>query len=183
MSLELSFPVFLRRLDVWLLAALVAFSAGCNAPDNDATATSPAPAASPATESSPAILTLAPANGFEGATELANVKIARTSQGLVIQALTADPSILLPRFAVTGQSPLKVHVQFVSPGANGLQVFYDTKEHRDSFDEAHSIRKPTQKGENNITVDITDPGFGGRIRLDPGDLTGEYVIKLIEVRP
>jgi hypothetical protein len=64
-----------------------------------------------------------------------------------------------------------------------LQVFYGTKEHRDSWDETHSIRKPTKKGENDITVDITDPGFGGGIRLDPGDLTGEYVIKLIEVRP
>lgn len=62
-----------------------------------------------------------------------------------------------------------------------LQVFYDTKDHRDSFDESHSIRRPTQRGENNITVEITDPGFGGGIRLDPGTLTGEYVIKLIEV--
>jgi hypothetical protein len=34
-----------------------------------------------------------------------------------------------------------------------------------------------------MTVMITDASFGGRIRFDPGDLTGDYVIKLIEIRP
>ena len=64
-----------------------------------------------------------------------------------------------------------------------LQLFYDTKAQPDYWDEAHSVRKPTAQGENNITVEIPDREFGGRIRFDPGDLTGEYLIMRIEVVP
>ena len=98
-------------------------------------------------------------------------------------ALTGDPAILLPRLAVASQTPLKLRIQFVSPGSTVLQVFYDTKARPDRFDESHSIIKPTVKGENNITVEIPDPEFGGRIRLDPGGVTGEYVIMRLEVGP
>jgi hypothetical protein len=181
MLLQLSFPAFLGRLDVWLLAILVALSAGCNAPENEPAVASSPPAASPS-ESSPAILTLSPADRFEGVTQGGNTTISRTAEGLVVQA-EADPYILLPRLPVTGKPPLSVRVQFGSPVPPLVQVFYDTKENRDGWDEAHSVRKPTQKGENDITIDITDSAFGGRLRLDPGDLGGEYIIKLIEVRP
>ncbi|MEN3369765.1 MAG: hypothetical protein V7609_1908 [Verrucomicrobiota bacterium] len=187
MLLKLSFPAFLGRLDKWLLAILVALSVGCNAPENEPTvASSPtpassSPAASPA-ESSPAILTLSPANGFEGVTQGGNTTISRTSEGLGVQS-AADPYILLPRLPVTAKPPLSVRIQFVNPVPPLVQIFYDTKEHRDGWDEPHSVRKPTQKGQDDITIDITDSAFGGRIRVDPGDLGGEYVIKLIEVRP
>jgi hypothetical protein len=181
MLLKLSFATFLGRLDVWLLAILVALSAGCDAPQNQPAPASSPTAASPA-ESSPAILTLSPANRFEGVTQGGNTTISRTAEGLVVQS-AEDPYVLLPRLPVTYKPPLSVRVQFVGPVPPLLQVFYDTKENRDGWDEAHSVRKPTQQGENDITIDITDSAFGGRLRLDPGDLGGEYIIKLIEVRP
>lgn len=181
MLLKLSFPTFLGRLDVWLLAILIAVSAGCNAPENEPAVASPSPATSPS-ESSPAILTLSPANRFEGITQGGNTTISRTAEGLVVQS-AEDPYVLLPRLPVTYKPPFSVRVEFMGPVPSVVQIFYDTKENRDGWDEAHSVRKPTQNGQNDITIDITDSAFGGRLRLDPGDLGGEYIIKLIEVRP
>jgi hypothetical protein len=161
--------------------------AGCDSSHNDVAATSPLPGTSPSASSpvpgTAALLALSSASGFNGVAEGANVKIARSAQGLVVQALTTDPSIVLPRFAVPDAKPLSVHIQYLSPGATNAQIFYDTKTHGDNWDEAHSIRRPVAKGENDMTVMITDASFGGRIRFDPGDLTGDYVIKLIEIRP
>jgi hypothetical protein len=168
------------------LVVSLACCAGCDSSHNDVAATTPVPATSPST-SSPALgttplLTLSSASGFNGVTEGANVKIAQAAQGLIVQALTTDPSIVLPRFAVPDAKPFSVHIQYLSPGATNSQIFYDTKAHGDNWDEAHSIRRPIAKGENDLTVTITDAGFGGRIRFDPGDLTGNYIIKLIEIR-
>ena len=180
MALKLSFPAFLGRLDVWLLALLVALSAGCNAPENEPSAATPSPGTSPA-ESSPAII-LSAANRFEGVVQGGNTTISRTAEGLVVQS-AEDPYILLPRLPATYKPPLSVRVEFVGPVPPVLQIFYDTKENRDGWDEAHSVRKPTQSGQNATTIDITDAAFGGRLRIDPGDLGGEYVIKVVEVRP
>lgn len=169
------------RIDRCLLVFFVACCVGCDS-SNENPAQSSSPAASPA-QTPRALLTLSRANGFAGVVDVANTKISSSPQGLVVQALTTDPAIALPRMAVAGQTPLKVRIQFVSPGPTVLQLFYDTRAHPDYWDETHSVRKPTAKGENNITVEITDPEFGGRIRLDPGDLTGEYLIMRIEVGP
>lgn len=171
-----------------LVVVWLACCAGCDSSHNDdVAATSPLPlASSSASSPSPgtkALLTLSSASGFNGVTEGANVKVARSAQGLVLQALTTDPSIVLPRFAAPNGKGVSVHIRFVSPGATTLQVFYDTKKNGDSWDETRSIRKPTLKGENDITVNITDAEFGGGIRIDPGDLMGEYTIRLIELRP
>jgi hypothetical protein len=168
------------------LVVSLACCAGCDSSHNDVAATSPLPGTPPSASSpasgTTALLTLSSASGFSGVTEGANVKIARSAQGLVVQALTTDPSIVLPRFTVPDAKPLSVHIQYVSPDATNSQIFYDTKAHGDNWDEAHSIRRPVAKGENDMTVTITDASFGGRIRFDPGDLTGDYVIKLIEIR-
>lgn len=164
-----------------LLVVLITCCVSCDS-SNERTALSSPPAASPA-QSSRALLTLSRTNGFAGVVDVANTRISSSPQGLVVQALAPDPAIALPRMAVTGQTPLKVRIQFVSPGPTVLQLFYDTKAQPDYWDESHSVRKPTAKGENNITIEIPDPEFGGRIRLDPGDLEGEYLIMRIEVVP
>jgi hypothetical protein len=181
------FSVGQWRFNRWLLIAFVAGSAGCNSSDNDTVATSPTPSGSPIAATPPLntqpLLSLSSDRGFDGVAAGANVTITTTLKGLVIQALTTDPSIVLPRLTAPHGKGLSVHIRFVSPGATTLQVFYDTKKNGGSWDETRSIRKPTAQGENDITVTITDADFGGGIRIDPGDLKGEYTISLIELRP
>jgi len=191
MFLEPLFPA-VRWTGRLLLLVTLASGIGCDSSDKAADATSSAvqqtpaaamsPVAATSPSASPALLRLSAATGFAGVAEGANATISTTPQGLVVQALTTDPSILLPQFTNPTGKPFSIRLQFVSPGPTNLQIFYDTKEHGAYWDENHSIRKPTAGGDNDITVTITEPNFGGRIRIDPGDLTGKYVVKLIEIR-
>jgi len=127
-------------------------------------------------------LIFAPANGFEGIQEAVSATMSRTADGLKIHALNNDPYIFLPRLeGVTLGNKVTVHVQLVSPGRTIFQIFYSTSA-VDEFDEAHSVRKPIQEGDNNVLVEFTEPDFKGRIRLDPGMLPGDYILKLVEVR-
>ena len=127
-------------------------------------------------------LTFTSANGFEGIQGLANVTVSRTADGLRIHALNGDPQIILPTIeGVMPGNKLTVHVQLVSPDRTEFQIFYGTSA-ASEFDEAHSVRKPIQKGDNDVMVEFTEPDFKGRIRLDPGMLPGDYIPKLVEVR-
>ncbi len=108
-------------------------------------------------------LIFAPANGFEGIQEAVSATMSRTADGLKIHALNKDPYIFLPRLeGVTPGNKVTVHVQLVSPGRTIFQIFYSTN--------------------NDVVVEFTEPDFKGRIRLDPGMLPGDYILKLVEVR-
>jgi SAM-dependent methyltransferase len=127
-------------------------------------------------------LIFAPGNGFEGIQEAVNATMSRTADGLRIHALSEDPQIILPTLeGVMPGNKLAVHAQLVSPGPTEFQIFYGTSA-VGGFDEAHSARKPIQKGDNDVVVEFTEPGFNGKIRLDPGMLPGDYILKLVEVR-
>jgi hypothetical protein len=126
------------------------------------------------------LLIFAPANRFEGIQEGANATMSRTADGLKIHALNNDPYIFLPRVeGVTPGNKVTVHVQLVSPGQTIFQIFYGTSAVGE-FDEAHSVRKPIQEGDNDVVVEFTEPDFKGRIRLDPGMLPGDYILKLLK---
>ena|SRR2546429_6427007 len=126
-------------------------------------------------------ITFGPGNKFEGIVGGANANITVTADGLKIQALNDDPSIRLPPVDVPAGTKLTLHVKIFSPATTNLQVFYTTAKNP-NFDETHSIRKPIQKGDNDVTAEITAPDFSGSIRLDPGELPGDYLLTLIEVR-
>ena len=127
-------------------------------------------------------VTFTPANKFEGIRGLANVTVSRTGNGLLIHALNDDPQIILPTLeGVMPGNKLTVHVQLVSPGPTVLEVFYSTSVVGE-FNGAHSVKKPIQKGDNDVVVEFTEPDFKRNIRLDPGMLAGDYILKLVEVK-
>jgi len=108
--------------------------------------------------------------------------MSRTAEGLRTDALNDDPYIFLPTLeGVTRGNKVTVHVQIVSPGPTTFQIFYSTSAVSE-FDEAHSVRMPIQKGDNDVVLEFTEPDFKGRIRLDSGTLAGDYILKLVEVR-
>jgi hypothetical protein len=184
----------------FLLLALVSalLYSGCGdgnqnetAVKNDSTSASPVatPALTPAPAASPASITLgadstatfAPGNSFQGVYVLVNASITATPDGLKVHALNNDPCLRLPRIDVPPGTKLTFHAQIFSPAATTLQLFYSTAQNAD-FDEAHSVRQPIQQGDNDILIEITARDFKGNIRLDPGELPGDYLVKLIEVR-
>jgi len=178
------------RLSLALAAAL--FS-GCDsgsdstAPKNDprvdtsSSSVSPAgqsASVSPATAGRTTVFTTA--NGFEGIYAIQNVTLSPGKDGLSIHAETNDPALGLPLLTVRRGTKVSVHVRLSSPGQTNAQLFYDTLD-APEFNEAHSVRTPTHQGDNDLSIEVNDPNFIGKLRLDPGELPGEYVIKLIEV--
>jgi hypothetical protein len=172
--------------------------AGCDAnreetaPQNRAPTPSPVPVLSPTeTRSSIApqntILTagqtiiFSTANGFDDLVPLENVSVTRTADGLRIHALTNDPSLRLSHLKVPTGAGIIVHIRIASSTATNLQVFYNYSTNRD-FDEDHSVRKAIRKGDNDVAVEIADPDFKDSLRLDPGDVAGDYLLTLLEVR-
>ncbi len=75
----------------------------------------------------------------------------------MIHALTNDPALALLLLKMV-PSKLILHIQLSSPGGTNAQVFYNTTGARD-FDEAHSVRTPIHKGDNDLVVEVTDPNF------------------------
>jgi hypothetical protein len=105
-----------------------------------------------------------------------------TADGLKIHALNDDPQIILRTLEeVTPGSKVTVHVQIVGTDRTTFQIFYGTTA-AGEFDETHSVKKPIDKGDNDVVVEFTEPDFNGRIRLDPGMQAGEYIVKLVEIR-
>ncbi len=161
-----------RRLSLLSVLALGLFFTACGDNKQDETAVE---------KDIPAVqtITFTPGNNFEGIVVGANANMAATADGLKIHALNNDPSLRLPPIDVPPGTKLSLHVKIFSPAATTLQVFYTTTKNP-VFDEPHSIRKPIQKGDNDITAEIA-PDFNGSIRLDPGELPGDYLVTLIEV--
>jgi len=163
-----------RRYSLFLsVVALGLFFTSCGDKQQDE-------AAAPNETAADKSITFGPGNKFEGIVVLANANITATADGLKIQALNEDPSIRLPRIDLPPGTKLALHVKISSPAATTLQVFYTTAKNP-NFDEPHSIRKPIQKGDNDVTAEIT-PDFTGSIRLDPGEVPGDYLVTLIEVQ-
>lgn len=189
---------------LWTFALAAAVVGGLSSCDNNATAPAPTadtsssvvPAArtpntagsesaantGAATASGGGMLRLDAENAFAGVAEMANVKLNRTRNGLELTASTVDPQLLLPAIDATAAKMWSIHIRITSPGATTLQMFYTTKRKPD-FEETHSVRKPLQKGDNDIEVQFGDPDLGSRVRLDPGELPGNYIVQLIELRP
>jgi hypothetical protein len=172
-----------RSITLLLLLGLCVVYTGCekNVRLNETTErASPTPTSMTLTAGKSLIF--APTNGFEGIQEGVNATMSRTADGVKIHALNNDPYIFLPGVeGVTPGNKVTVHVQLVSPGPTELQIFYSTSAVGE-FDEAHSVKKPIQEGHNDVVVEFTEPDFKGRIRLDPGALPGDYILKLVEVR-
>jgi len=169
-----------RSIIVLPLLGLCVFYTGCektNETAEQASATSKS-----VTLAAGKSLIFAPANDFEGIQEAVNATMSRTGDGLKIHALNDDPQIILPILeGVTPGNKVTVHVQLVSPEATEFQIFYGTSA-VGGFDGPHSVKKPIQKGDNDVVVEFTEPDFTGRIRLDPGIVPGDYILKLVEIR-
>ena len=124
-------------------------------------------------------MSLSPGNGLERITKFGNMTVAPTADGLMIHATTGDPNFILPPVAASN-GKWTVHVKLVSPATATFEVFYNTRKFPD-FERTHSVRKSLRQGDNDVTVEFSEPDFQGKIRIDPGDVAGDYLIKLIEV--
>ena len=99
--------------------------------------------------------------------------LAQGDNHIRLQSTGNDPYIyLLPLHAPLQKAIMKIEIAV--PGHSILQVFYATSDAPD-YAEDRSVRLPSYRGRNTLFVELP-PGVAGRLRIDPGEMPGEYRI-------
>jgi protein-L-isoaspartate O-methyltransferase len=127
---------------------------------------------------SPLLVVSAGAEGRLKATH--QVGISPASNHVLLQSTGEDPIVLLPAFDAVAPGPLMMMVDIVVPDHTLLQVFYATPDAPD-YAEERSVREPVNRGRNLVFLELP-AGVMGRLRLDPGNVPGEYRLHHLEVR-
>ena len=121
---------------------------------------------------------------------------------LVLRSRGTDPGLLLPQFDVAVGSRLLARIDMVSPAATTLQLFCPAiakegivakgrrmlrrlllpgRPMRWRYSEEHSVKVPLHRGRNELLVELPR-WWGGRVRLDPGEVEGDFLLRDLELR-
>lgn len=121
---------------------------------------------------------MSPAN-IHDAHGLHQVEMSFTDEGLNIASLGTDPYIVLPPLdQVLPTSILRVEIE--SSVSTLFEVFYMTEAAMD-YAQARSQRCDIYRGNNVIYMKLPD-GVTGRLRIDPGEKQGHFLVSAIEIR-
>ena len=110
---------------------------------------------------------------------LNDAQLVAEENGLSVTATGGDPQLLLPELELGGDQIIKVVL--VSPAATVLQLFCKTQSGLD-YNEARSTSQPLASGENTVYLKVPAPNASGALRLDPGAVAGNYLLKDLEFR-
>ncbi|MBF0225183.1 MAG: hypothetical protein HQK76_06980 [Desulfobacterales bacterium] len=130
------------------------------------------------------IFSLGLMNNFSLIKPVNNVKISEITKDsnrlLLVDAIGNDPGFMLPVMNYQENKFLLIKITIDSPEPTNLQIFYKTKKNKNYCKENCAIEL-IKKGENNLYIFIEDIDIWDKIRIDPGDALGQYIISLIEV--
>ncbi len=110
-----------------------------------------------------------------------DVETRADGEGLVITAGANDPALLLPPFDIVKGASLALRIDISAPMHTVLQVFFllNGALHYEEERSEWAFLKP---GRNEVFLLLDHPQLDGRVRLDPGDVPGRYVLHAVEVR-
>jgi hypothetical protein len=109
---------------------------------------------------------------------LQQATIAEAADGIAIQATGNDPALFLPEFPV---KPCIVKIEISAPADTAIQIFYLTGT-QTVYTEPNSAVQRLKSGKNLTYFKIDKPDLTGKWRLDPGGVSGTYIIHGIEIR-
>lgn len=95
------------------------------------------------------------------------------------RATNEDPIIYLPSLPEKPEE-IKLRIDLSVPGECRLQIFYLT-ESLNNYTEEHSLIRFLQKGRQTTDIRLPNEAKRSRIRLDPGNVPGNYSIHSVEV--
>jgi len=124
-------------------------------------------------------------SGYQGVLPLNEVNIFSEkidqARVLLLRAIGGDPSIQLPDFPFPKGKHVIMRVDIASSADTTLQIFFQTTKSR-AYTEAKSIRRSINKGRNILYIPLSEADLYGNIRLDPGDVPGDYYLYSVEIR-
>ena len=107
---------------------------------------------------------------------VSDVSLGVQGNALKINAMGSDPAVLLP--TPRGDHAI-AEIVIESPADTTLQVFYRVAG-MSAFAESSSVRVPVKTGKNIVYVQL--PAWIGGLRLDPGQVPGDYLLESIQIR-
>lgn len=119
--------------------------------------------------------------GFGGLKALHQVSFLYRSKGLLLRSTGQDPYVVLPLFNFFPKSPLVFKIVITSPEDTVLKIYYATKS-VPLYNEEQSIGKRLEKGNNVVFIQLPLRGYTGHLRLDPGNIVGDFLLHAIEIR-
>jgi 4-amino-4-deoxy-L-arabinose transferase-like glycosyltransferase len=106
--------------------------------------------------------------------------LTKTEQESLFCADNNDPMFYVSIPDNMSLKPLQIVVKLEAPqDATQAQIFYRKNGKRETEDT--SIRMPLLSGENTVIFNIPEHSVEKFLRIDPGDISGEYRIKSVEI--
>jgi len=105
--------------------------------------------------------------------------IEQSHNAIRFEATGYDPYFYLPPINTLSQKAL-MKIEIDAPSHSTLQVFHVTTD-MPEYTEEKSSRLPVYRGRNTLMVELP-PHLTGHLRIDPGEIPGEYRVYHIEIR-
>jgi alginate O-acetyltransferase complex protein AlgJ len=104
--------------------------------------------------------------------------------GLLVKASDRDPQLLLPASKTLGSSKegIVLRVSIESPNETRMQLYYKTIKEPD-YSESKSAIVVLHKGLNKVDLLIKKQDIVGPLRLDPAEMTGQYLLRKLVIYP
>jgi len=111
-----------------------------------------------------------------------NIRSANFSEkGWLLTVDSLDPMLLLPEFETTNDfPPLVVETSITAPAETFIAIYYLTKANQ-QYSQTRMVTKRLLKGYNKLKIALPAKVIIGRLRLDPGDIPGNYLINSIKI--
>jgi len=92
-----------------------------------------------------------------------------------------DPYLLLPKLELSHNKHVAIEIDFTVPKNTTAQLFYCTNNDK-KFSKEKRINFKAIKGRNNLKFVLPEKEINGkRIRFDPGNKSGKYIIHSVEI--
>jgi len=109
------------------------------------------------------------------------VSVNYTQQGLMLTVKNDDPQILLPDIGTLDNfPPLTIDCKITTPGKTNITLYYLTRSDQ-KYSERRMVKKNVLEGYNKLTIELPSTRVTGRLRLDPGDIPGKYLLHNLKI--
>jgi hypothetical protein len=119
-------------------------------------------------------------SGAGSFTALNQATLTPEADHLTIKATGNDPSIGLPPLSIRPGAQVAVRLDVTVPSDTLVELYYTTMQ-TPVFTPGNVLSVPVKGGRNVVVFEINDPDFQGGLRVDPGQLAGDYVLHQVEV--
>jgi hypothetical protein len=107
----------------------------------------------------------------------------KAGDSLNIFAATSDPNVTIKNIPFASNHLYMLHVEIDSPQNTQLQIYYSSQDPAVHFpDEKYLLTYRIAKGANVLYIPLFTGNLGDRLRFDPGNTKGLYMLKKFAIR-